>query len=82
VIIAAGVVYRRLEAPRIDGLSRGVHYGSAPWEAEMYRGRRVAIVGAANSAGQAAIHADKGHTSRRLLSRRGSGCAATATATS
>jgi hypothetical protein len=65
VIIAAGVVYRRLEAPRIDGLSRGVHYGSAPWEAEMYRGRRVAIVGAANSAGQAAIHADKGHTSRR-----------------
>jgi cation diffusion facilitator CzcD-associated flavoprotein CzcO len=61
VIIAAGVVYRRLEAPRIDGLlSRGVHYGSAPGEAEMCRGRRVAIVGAANSAGQAVIHADKG----------------------
>jgi hypothetical protein len=61
VIIAAGVVYRRLEAPRIDGLlSRGVQDGSAPGEAEMYRGRRVTIVGAANSAGQAAIHTDKG----------------------
>jgi thioredoxin reductase len=61
VIIAAGVVYRRLEAPRIDGLlSRGVQDGSAPGEAEMYRGRRVTIVGPANSAGQAAIHADKG----------------------
>jgi thioredoxin reductase (NADPH) len=62
MIIAGGVVYRRLEAPGVEGLiGRGVHYGAAPGEAPMYRGRRVAVVGAANSAGQAAIHlADKG----------------------
>jgi thioredoxin reductase (NADPH) len=61
-IIAGGVVYRRLQAPGVEELiGRGVHYGSAPGEAPMYRGRRVAIVGAANSAGQAAVHlADKG----------------------
>jgi thioredoxin reductase (NADPH) len=57
VIIAAGVVYRRLDAPGVEELiGRGVFYGSAPGEAPMYRGRDVAIVGAANSAGQAAIH--------------------------
>ena len=62
MIVAGGVVYRRLEAPGVEELiGRGVHYGSAPGEARMYRGRRVAIVGAANSAGQAAIHlANKG----------------------
>jgi thioredoxin reductase (NADPH) len=62
MIIAGGVVYRRLEAPGVEELiGRGVHYGSAPGEAPMYRGRRVAVVGASNSAGQAAIHlADKG----------------------
>jgi thioredoxin reductase (NADPH) len=62
MIIAGGVVYRRLQAPGVEDLiGRGVHYGSAPGEAPMYRGRQVVIVGAANSAGQAAIHlADKG----------------------
>jgi thioredoxin reductase (NADPH) len=61
-IIAGGVVYRRLKAPGVEELiGRGVHYGSAPGEAPMYRGRRVVVVGAANSAGQAAVHlADKG----------------------
>jgi thioredoxin reductase (NADPH) len=61
-VIAGGVVYRRLEAPGVDELiGRGVFYGSAPGEAPMYRGRRVVVVGGANSAGQAAIHlADAG----------------------
>jgi thioredoxin reductase (NADPH) len=57
MIIAGGVVYRRLQAPGVEELiGRGVYYGSAPGEAPMYRGRRVVIVGAANSAGQAAVH--------------------------
>ena len=62
LVIAGGVVYRRLEAPGVEELiGRGVFYGSAPGEAPMYRGRRVAVVGGANSAGQAAIHlADAG----------------------
>jgi thioredoxin reductase (NADPH) len=56
VILAFGVAYRLLEATGVDRLiGRGVHYGAAPGEAPAYRDRRVAIVGAANSAGQAAL---------------------------
>jgi thioredoxin reductase (NADPH) len=57
LILAFGVNYRRLEAPGVDALvGRGVHYGAAPGEAPAYRDRRVIVVGAANSAGQAAIN--------------------------
>jgi thioredoxin reductase (NADPH) len=56
VILAFGVAYRVLEATGLERLTgRGVHYGAAPGEASMYRDRRVAVVGAANSAGQAAL---------------------------
>ena len=56
VVLAFGVAYRRLEAKGIDRLiGHGVHYGAAPGEASAYRDRRVVIVGAANSAGQAAL---------------------------
>ena len=55
-VVAPGVQYRRLDAPGIERLvGSGVHYGSAPAEARTYRDGQVAIVGAANSAGQAAI---------------------------
>jgi thioredoxin reductase (NADPH) len=57
VILAFGVAYRLLEAAGVDRLiGRGVHYGAAPGEASAYRDRRVAVVGAANSAGQAALN--------------------------
>jgi thioredoxin reductase (NADPH) len=56
-VAAAGVAYRRLDAPGVEELlGRGVYYGSAPAEALRYRDRVVAVVGAANSAGQAALH--------------------------
>ena len=56
-IVAGGIVYRRLEAPGVEDLiGRGVHYGSAPVAGPVYRGKRVAVVGGANSAGQAALH--------------------------
>ena len=56
VVLAFGVAYRLLEAPGVDRLiGRGVHYGAAPGEAPAYGDRRVVIVGAANSAGQAAL---------------------------
>ena len=55
-VVAPGVQYRRLDAPGIERLvGSGVHYGSAPAEARTYRDGQVAIVGAANSAGQAAV---------------------------
>jgi thioredoxin reductase (NADPH) len=56
-IIASGVRYRQLDAPGIDELvGSGIYYGAAPGEAQNYRGGRVAVVGGANSAGQAALH--------------------------
>jgi thioredoxin reductase (NADPH) len=57
LVLAFGVAYRLLDAAGVDTLiGRGVHYGAAPGEAPAYRGRPVAIVGAANSAGQAALN--------------------------
>ena len=56
-VIATGVAYRRLDVPGIEQLiGRGVRYGSPSGEALRYTGRRVAVVGGANSAGQAALH--------------------------
>jgi thioredoxin reductase (NADPH) len=57
VVLAMGIEYRRLEIPAIDRfLNRGVFYGSSPADAELLSGQRVVIVGAANSAGQAAVN--------------------------
>jgi thioredoxin reductase/DNA-binding NarL/FixJ family response regulator len=57
IILAMGVAYRRLEIPsleRLEGL--GVFYGASPAEAKQYEDRRVYLVGAGNSVGQAALH--------------------------
>jgi thioredoxin reductase (NADPH) len=57
VILAMGVEYRRLDVPGLAELEgHGVHYGSSPSEAGQFAGGHVYIVGAANSAGQAAVH--------------------------
>jgi len=57
VIIATGVSYRRLEVPGADRLTgRGIYYGAAVSETSSVRGESIFIMGAANSAGQAAIH--------------------------
>jgi thioredoxin reductase (NADPH) len=57
VLVATGVSYRRLEAPGIDGVvGRGVHYGATASEATQAAGEDVYVVGAANSAGQAALN--------------------------
>ena len=57
VLIASGVWYSRLDAPGIEKLTgRGVFYGAAMTEAKGCVGQSVVIVGAGNSAGQAAIY--------------------------
>jgi thioredoxin reductase (NADPH) len=57
VILAMGVEYRRLNVPGLAELEgHGVHYGSSPSDARQFSGGNVYIVGAANSAGQAAVH--------------------------
>ncbi|MDX6206864.1 MAG: thioredoxin reductase [Frankiales bacterium] len=56
VVLATGVSYNRLTAPGLAELSgRGVYYGAAAHEAVNAKGQDVYIVGAANSAGQAAL---------------------------
>jgi thioredoxin reductase (NADPH) len=57
VLIACGVDYRRLNVEGIDRyIGRGVSYGAAAADARHLAGRRVTVVGGANSAGQAALH--------------------------
>ena len=57
VILAMGIEYRRLHVPVLDRfLNSGVFYGSSPADSQPFAGQRVVIVGAGNSAGQAAIH--------------------------
>jgi thioredoxin reductase (NADPH) len=57
LVLATGVSYRRLEADGLDELTgRGVYYGANASEASQCQGDDVYIVGAANSAGQAALN--------------------------
>ena len=57
VILATGVAWRRLGVPALEALAgAGVFYGAAASEARAMRGEDVFVVGAGNSAGQAALH--------------------------
>jgi len=56
IIIATGAAYRKLSvenASRFEGA--GVYHGATFIEAQLCRGEEVAVVGGANSAGQAAV---------------------------
>jgi thioredoxin reductase (NADPH) len=60
VLVATGAAYRRLDASGVDELlGAGVFYGAAVSEARAMTGRQVFVVGAGNSAGQAALHLAK-----------------------
>ncbi|MDZ4767749.1 MAG: FAD-dependent oxidoreductase [Chloroflexota bacterium] len=57
VLIATGVSYRRLQVAGCDELTgAGIYYGAAMTEAPSVMGQNVFIVGAGNSAGQAAMY--------------------------
>ncbi|WP_369139025.1 FAD-dependent oxidoreductase [Modestobacter versicolor] len=57
VVLATGVEWTRLPAQGAEEFAgRGVYYGADPHEALGCRGEEVYVVGAANSAGQAALH--------------------------
>ena len=60
VVLAMGVSWRRLGIERLEALiGAGVFYGAAASEARAMGGKRVCVVGGANSAGQAAAHLAK-----------------------
>lgn len=71
VVLAMGVSYRSLGVPALDPLvGQGVFYGATASEAERFSGRSVYVVGAGNSAGQAAVHLASHAASVTLLVRR------------
>lgn len=57
VIVATGVSWRRLVIDGFDRLiGKGIYYGAARSEAASTHGQDVFLIGAGNSAGQAALH--------------------------
>lgn len=77
VIVASGVAYRRLEADGLDALTgRGAYYGANAADATQVSGEDVYVVGAANSAGQAALNLAR-HAKRVVMVVRAAGLEAT-----
>lgn len=76
VILATGVAWRRI---RLDGfdrlLGRGIHYGASRSESPYVHGLDIHLIGAGNSAGQAALFF-AGHARSVTLVVRGDGLAA------
>ncbi len=57
LILATGVTWRRLELNGFDRfIGKGIYYGAARSEASATHGRDVYLIGAGNSAGQAALY--------------------------
>jgi thioredoxin reductase (NADPH) len=57
VIIASGARYRRLKVENLEAFeSSSVHYWASPLEGNLCAGQEVVLVGAGNSAGQAAVY--------------------------
>ncbi len=60
VVLAMGVDYRKLDIPAVERLrGSGVYYGASPAEGPLVKDGRAFVVGAGNSAGQAAVHLAK-----------------------
>jgi thioredoxin reductase (NADPH) len=57
VVIATGARYRRINVQNLDAFEgSSVHYWASPIEAQLCANKEVALVGAGNSAGQAAVY--------------------------
>jgi thioredoxin reductase (NADPH) len=57
VVIASGARYRRLDVDDLSAFEGScVHYWASPLEGRLCKGQDVALVGAGNSAGQAAVY--------------------------
>jgi thioredoxin reductase (NADPH) len=73
IVIATGMNWRRLGVPGIEALlGSGVFYGASAGESRMMKGQDVFVVGAGNSAGQAALDLAKYAQTVTLLVRSGS----------
>ena len=73
VVIATGAQYRRLEVSNLsDFEGSSVHYWASPLEGRLCAGQEVGLVGAGNSAGQAAVYLSS-RVAKVWLIARGSG---------
>jgi thioredoxin reductase (NADPH) len=73
VILAPGIAWRSLAVPPVEALvGCGVFYGAAGSETRAMAGREVFVVGAGNSAGQAALHLARHAGAVTMLVRRDS----------
>jgi thioredoxin reductase (NADPH) len=76
VVVASGARYRRLDVENLETFeAASVHYWASPLEAKLCAGQEVALVGAGNSAGQAAVYLAS-HVSKVWLLVRGHDLAA------
>lgn len=70
VIVATGVEWRQLPTPGVERyLGNGVYYGAARSDAALAHGADICIVGAGNSAGQAALFFSRHARSVTMLVR-------------
>ena len=69
MIVASGARYRRLDLQNLASFEgASVHYWASPLEAQLCGGQEVALVGAGNSAGQAAVYlADRVERVRMII---------------
>jgi thioredoxin reductase (NADPH) len=71
VVVASGVRYRRIDVPRLAEFeAASVHYWATLLEGKLCEGQEVALIGAGNSAGQAAVYL-AGQVDRLWLLARG-----------
>jgi thioredoxin reductase (NADPH) len=71
VVLATGVRYRRLNVGNLDVFeASSVHYWASPLEAKLCTNQEVVLVGAGNSAGQAAVYLASQGVKVWMLARR------------
>ena len=76
LLLANGLQWRKMDAPGVDQfIDKGVFYGLNMATAKAYAGKRVAVIGGANSAGQAAMFLAQ-HAKQVSMIVRGEGLAA------
>lgn len=57
LMIATGMTVKKLDVPDLDRfIGRGVYYGAAMSEANLYKDEIICVIGGANSAGQGALY--------------------------
>jgi thioredoxin reductase (NADPH) len=71
VVLATGARYRRLDVENLDAFeASSVHYWASPLEAKLCADQEVVLVGAGNSAGQAAVYLASQGAKVWMLARR------------